>query len=98
MRSIIEELYYGNITLTDRDIVADGSYEQSLKLVARHEEALNNSLTEAQKETFEKFKDCVSELGDADELMAFTQGFKIGMRLTIEALSGVKDILEPHMN
>lgn len=64
MRSIIEELYYGNISPTDRDIIRGGSYSHILNLVTRNEDELMQTLTQAQQETFEKFKDCASELGD----------------------------------
>ena len=39
MRSIIEELYYGNISPTDRDIIRGGRYSHILNLVTRNEEA-----------------------------------------------------------
>ncbi len=80
MRNIIEELYYGNITPCDRDIVKGGTYSHLLHLVTRNEDDLMQTLTQAQQETFEKFKDCASELNDANELTAFTIGFKLGMR------------------
>lgn len=67
MRNIIEELYYGNITLCDRDIIQGGTYSHLLHLVTRNEDALIQTLTQAQQETFEKFKDCASELNDASK-------------------------------
>jgi len=68
MRNIIEELYYGNITPYDRDIIKCGSYSHLLHLVTRNEDDLMQTLTQAQQETFKKFKDCASELNDATEL------------------------------
>ena len=97
MRTIIEELYYGNISPTDRDIVKGGNYSHLLHLLTRNEDDLTQTLTQAQQETFEKFKDCASELGDANEVMAFTIGFKIGMRLTLEAMISTNDITDPKM-
>lgn len=64
MRSIIEELYYGNISPTDRDIIKGGTCSHILNLVTRNEDELMQTLTHAQQETFEKFKDCASEPGD----------------------------------
>lgn len=40
MRNIIEELYYGNITPCDRDIVKGGTYSHLLHLVTRNEDDL----------------------------------------------------------
>lgn len=97
MRSIIEELYYGNITPSDRDIVRDGEYSHILQLLTRNEDELMKTLTQAQQETFEKFKDCASELGDANELTSFTIGFKLGMRLALEAMISTSDITDPKL-
>ena len=45
MRSIIEELYYGNISPTDRDIIRGGAYSHILNLVTRNEDELMQTLT-----------------------------------------------------
>ena len=97
IRSIIEELYYGNISPTDRDIIKGGTYSHILNLVTRNEDELMGTLTQAQKETFEKFKDCASELGDKNEMMSFVLGFKLGMRLAVEAIISIEEITEPKM-
>ena len=62
MRNIIEELYYGNITPCDRDIIKGGTYSHLLHLVTRNEDDLTQALTQEQQEIFEKFKDCASEV------------------------------------
>lgn len=88
MESIIEELYYGNITPSERSFRRTGEYAHILQLITRNEEKLTETLTEAQKETFEKFKDGASEIGSMTEVTAFTLGFKLGLRLTAEAFIG----------
>ena len=88
MESIIEELYYGNITPSERSYRKVGEYAHVLQLVTRNEEKLTQTLTEAQKENFEKFKDSTSELNGMTEVTAFTLGFKLGLRLTAEAFIG----------
>ena len=97
MRNIIEELYYGNVTPCDRDIVKGGTYSHLLHLVTRNEDDLMQTLTQAQQETVEKLKDCASELNDANEVTSFTLGFKLGMRLALEAMISTSDITEPKM-
>ena len=84
MESIIGELYYGNITPSERSYRKTGEYAHILQLVTRNEEELTQTLTEAQKETFEKFKDNTSELSNMTKVTAFTLGFKLGLRLTAE--------------
>ena len=85
MNSIIEDLYYGNIPLSERDFKRNSEYAHVLQLAARNEDKLTETLTEAQKETFGKFKDNTSELTAMTEVTAFTLGFKLGLRLTVEA-------------
>ena len=81
----IEELYYGNITPSEREYRRGSEYAHVLQLATRSEEKLSETLTEAQEETFETFKDNTSELSSMTEVTAFTLGFKLGLRLTAEA-------------
>lgn len=97
MRSIIEEIYYGNISPSDRDIIRGGTYSHILNLVTRNNDELVQTLTQAQQETFDKFKDCVSELGDKNEMVSFVLGFKLGMRLALEAMISIDGIMESKM-
>ena len=91
VESLIEELYYGNITPSERSYRRTGEYAHILQLVTRNEEELTQTLTKSQKETFEKFKDGTSELNGMTEETAFTLGFKLGLRLTAEAFIGEND-------
>ena len=91
MESIIEELYYGNISPAERSFRRTGECAHILQLVTRNEEKLTETLSEAQKETFEKFKDGTSELSSMTEVTAFTIGFKQGLQLTAEAFIGGND-------
>lgn len=96
MNSIIEDLYYGNIPLSEQGFRRTGEYAHVLQLAARNEDKLTETLTEAQKETFRKFKDNTSELTSMTEVTAFTLGFKLGLRLTVEAYTdgGERDLTE----
>lgn len=88
MKSIIEEMYYGNITPSECSFRRTGEYAHILQLITRNEKKLTETLTEAQKKTFEKFKDNTSEISSMTEVTAFTLGFKLGLRLTAEAFIG----------
>ena len=87
----IEELYYGNITPSEREYRRGSEYAHVLQLATRSEEKLIGTLTEAQKETFGKFKDNTSELTSITEVTAFSLGFKLGLRLTAEAFVDGRD-------
>lgn len=60
--STIEELYYCNIALSEREFRRSSEYAHILQLATRNEEKLTETLTEAKKETFGEFKDSTSEL------------------------------------
>ena len=92
MRSIIEELYYGNISPSDRDIIRGGTYSHILNLVTRNEDELVQTLTQAQQETFEKFKDCTSELSCITEREAFSAGFILATRIMVEVMEGLQEV------
>lgn len=98
MRNIIEELYYGNICPMDRKIVKGGEYSHLLHLLSRNEDNLTETLTQAQQETFGKYKDCASELNEANEVTSFTIGFKLGIRFAVEAMISTEDITDPKLN
>ena len=68
----IDELWYGNISPFEQCTRGD-------KLVARNREDLDGSLTEKQKETLEKFEDCMNELHSITERDAFSYGFRLGV-------------------
>ena len=97
MRSIIEELYYVNIVPTDRDVLKGGEYAHLLHLLSRNSTELEETLTDAQKEVFEKYNDCYAEISDANEVAAFTLGFKIGLRLAAESMRDSREITESKM-
>ena len=63
----------------------DKRLKELLKLVARNREELGESLTEKQKETLEKFEDCMNEMHSITERDAFSYGFRLGVQLMAES-------------
>ena len=53
----LENFYYGNIIPHEIPIIKGSEYDTANRFVVRHDEALTATLTEQQKETFQKFKD-----------------------------------------
>ena len=91
----LEDLYYGNISPHERYIKRGTRVDKLVKLICKNEEELTAGLTEKQKETFEKFKDCTGELPGLTERDAFRDGFILAVRIMVEAMEGletVKDI------
>lgn len=91
----LEDLYYGNISPQERYIKRGKRVDKLVNLMCKNEEELNEGLTEKQKETFEKFKDCTSELSCITEHEAFSSGFILATRIMVEVmqdLEGVENI------
>lgn len=85
---ILEELWYGNIVPNDRDVPKNSRLNKLGELVVRHEDSLFPLLTEQAKEIYEKLRDCQSELHGINECEAFCIGFRLGARITCEAIEG----------
>ena len=82
---IINELWYGNVSPFEQCTRGDKRLKELLKLVARNREDLVATLTNKQKETLEKFEDCMNEMHSVTERDAFSYGFRLGMQLMAEA-------------
>ncbi len=87
MKSIIEELWYGNLdpSMSSRHLSKEA--KELLNYMAIHHETLNNGFSEEQKEVFEKFEDCSRELNDINEREIFTYAFRLGARIAFETMS-----------
>lgn len=85
----LEDLYYGNIHPYERYIKKGTNQERLVKLICQNEEQLDSTLTEKQKETFEKFKDCQNELSGVTEQDAFRDGFILAVRIMVEVMEGL---------
>ena len=75
----IDELWYGNISPFEQCTRGDKRLKELLKLVAR------NRVTEKQKETLEKFEECMNEMHSITERDAFSYGFRLGVQLMAES-------------
>ena len=83
---IIDELWYGNISPFEQCTRKNKKLKETLTLMARNREELDTTLTDKQKETLEKFEDCMNEMHSLTERKAFSYGFKLGMHLMAESI------------
>lgn len=77
-------LYDGNIQPNERLARNIDRLRHLEKLSSRNEEELLSTLTDKQKETFEKYKDCNNELLGVTEVNAFVEGFTLAMKIMVE--------------
>ncbi len=87
MKQIIRDLWYGNLTPFENCEKGKKDLKELVELIARNEESLNSGLKAAQKELFEKYKDCVEEYNSKLQENAFYEGLSLGIKIMTLALS-----------
>ena len=83
---ILEEFWYGNIEPMEYDTSSYKEYKKLLELICRNEEKLKATMTDEQKELFEKYTDCVREYQTIADYLLFQNSFKMGARMIIEVM------------
>ena len=68
--------------------------KSNISIICIVSNVLMSTLTEQQKETFEKFKDCQSEMCDITARRAFADGFILATRLMVEVMEGLETVEE----
>lgn len=86
MKSVLEELYYGNIRpfANRRDVS-----EEKQKVLQKMEDYRNqllDRLTGEQKQLLEEYESCASEITSQTECEIFIDEFRLGVRLALELL------------
>ena len=87
MKSIINELWHGNICPQTDSRNNSPEMKELMEYLARHHDDLLKTLTDEQKEIFEKFEDCWGEYASCAEEAIFEYAFKLGMQIAIETLT-----------
>ena len=87
MKSMIKELWHGNIVPQEDSRNNSPEMKELMEYMARHHDDLLKTMTDEQKEIFEKFDDCWSEYMSLAEKAIFVYAFKLGGRLMLEMLS-----------
>ena len=83
MRSIINELWHGNIVPQEDSRNNTKEMKELISYIARHDEDLEKLLTDEQKVIFEKYQDCWNEYVSLSEAARFEYAFKLGARLAL---------------
>ena len=74
---ILEEFWYGNIEATEYNTSSCKEHEKLLELICKNEERLKATMTDEQKEMFEKYTDCVREYQAITDCLIFQNGFNM---------------------
>ena len=87
MKSIIRELWYGNVSPQEGNRTDTKEMKELLGYMARHRQALMSVMTDEQKAIFQKLDNCWSEYASLVEEELFTYAFRLGARIMLDAVS-----------
>ena len=85
--NILEELWYGNLDPAEYDASPSEEYKEILRLISRNEEKLLATMTDAQKELFTRYQDCVREHQAMAECLLFQNSFRLGARTMLNVVN-----------
>ncbi|MCR4708004.1 MAG: hypothetical protein K5746_08670 [Clostridiales bacterium] len=89
MKSIIEELYYGNIDPQNSGFEDDESVQRTLRAISENEDWLTEHLAGEEKKRFLDFADAWSSFNGDSTLDGFVTGFRLGACFVMDTfLSG----------
>ena len=86
MKSILEELWYGNVCPSDGYHEVSNRGRVLMGNLADCHDNLHATLSDEQKQLLEKFDDCYAELTDIHEREIFVYAFRLGARIAIEIM------------
>ena len=82
----IQDLYYGRISPYEMSISTAPEYQKLKALADQHEDLLRETLSDEQKELFEKLTECITDISSISERDMFIAGFKLGVNLMIDVI------------
>ena len=88
MKSMIKELWHGNINPQEDSRNNSPEMKELMEYMARHHEDLLKTLSDEQRDIFERFDDCWSEYASLAEEAIFVYAFRLGAQMTLDALHG----------
>lgn len=83
---LLEEFWYGNIEPTEYDTSSGREYKKLQEPIYRNEEKLKATMTDEQKELYEKYTDCVREHQSITDCLIFQNSFRLGTRMMLEVM------------
>ena len=87
MRTLLEELWYGNVYPQEQSTEHNSEIKELISLMGKNRELLSSALTAEKNLTLEKYDDCVNEMNSIIEKEVFAYGFRLGGRLMLEVLT-----------
>jgi hypothetical protein len=86
MRTILEDLYYGNITPNEQQMTPGSKLKRAVDRVAKYEKQLMEQLEETEQETLTKLIRSQHEINGITATENFILGFRLGVRIMAECM------------
>ena len=86
MKKTIEDLYFGNIMPSERDVYHNADYKKAIKEAEAVRSEFEKQLTDAQKVLFNSYVDKTNFASVYSEFDSFLCGFRLASNLMAEAL------------
>ncbi len=86
MRSLLEELWYGNVCPDTQCHQPSQEKEKLKRYITEHHDKLYATLSDEQKAVWTKLDDCHAELADINEREIFVYAFRLGARMMVESM------------
>ena len=86
MKNILGELWHGNITPQEDCRNNTHEMKQLMDYMARHHDDLLKTLSDQQRDIFERFDDCFSEYASLAEEAIFVYAFRLGASMMLDIL------------
>ena len=87
MRTLLEELWYGNVYPQEQSTEHNSEIKELISLMGKNRDILSSALTAEQNLTLEKYDNCLNEMNSIIEKEVFAYGFRLGGRLMLEVLT-----------
>ena len=87
MEFVLADLWNGNIAPIEKCGKGNADIDELVRLMSRHRERLNNTLSEKQLEIADKYTACVEEYLELMVEQAFCEGFGLCSKILTEALA-----------
>ena len=84
--NILEEFWYGNLDPAEYDTSSTEEYKELVRLISRNEEKFLATMTDAQKDLFSRYQDCVREYQAMAECLLFQNSFRLGGKMMLEVM------------
>ena len=86
MRKTLEDLYYGNITPNEQQMIPGSELKRAMDRVTKYENQLMERLEETEQDILTKLIRSQHEIDSITALENFVLGFRLGVRLMAECM------------